>query len=73
MTGPAVLGHTEVIHHPDGSVSTRRYGPGHVVPGSVRVIDVPAGVTVVVRHLDGGPAAAGGHSPGAESAAGADG
>ena len=51
MTDSPVLGHTEIIHHPDGSVSTRRYGPEHVVPDSVQVIEVPAGVTVVVRRV----------------------
>ena len=54
MTDTPVLGHTEIIHHPDGSVSTRRYGPERVVPESVRVIDVPPGVTVVVRHVGSG-------------------
>ena len=51
MSDASILGHTEIIHHPDGSVSTRRYGPEHLVPDSMQVIDVPPGVTVVVRHL----------------------
>ena len=46
-----ILGHTEIIHHPDGTVSTRRYGPEHIVPNSVQVIEVPAGTVVVIRHI----------------------
>lgn len=47
---PDAVAHTEIIYV-DGKAHTQHFGPGHIVDGSVRVIEVPAGETVVIRHV----------------------
>jgi hypothetical protein len=50
VTEDEISGHT-VVTRVDGTTVVQHFGPGHVVEGSVQVIDVPAGYTVVIRHL----------------------
>lgn len=44
------IGHT-VIQHRDGETHVQHLGPEHVVEGSISIIEVPAGATVVIRHI----------------------
>lgn len=44
------IGHT-VIHHVNGEAVVQHYGPEHIVDGSERIIDVPAGTRVFIRHI----------------------
>ena len=48
---PNALWHT-VVTHIGGVAHVRRFGPDHVVAGSDYVIEVPAGSSVVIRHVD---------------------
>lgn len=44
--------HTVITTAPDGTPHVQHYGAAHVIPESVQVIDVPPGVTVIIRHLE---------------------
>lgn len=44
------LGHT-VVTHLNGEAHVQHYGPEHVVLGSEQIIEVPAGTTVIIRHV----------------------
>ncbi len=47
---PEPVAHTVIVH--DGqSASVQHFGPAHVVDGSERVVDLPAGYTLVIRHI----------------------
>jgi len=47
---PKPIAHTVILH--DGfDTHIQHYGPSHVVDGSERVIDLPPGYTLVIRHV----------------------
>lgn len=48
---PETVGHT-IVHTDEGGVThTQRLGREHVVEGSDRVIEVPAGTRIIIRHV----------------------
>ena len=48
---PDIHAHTEIHRDEHGQIHVQHYGEGHVVEGSVTVVELPPGTRVLIRHL----------------------
>ena len=48
---PETVAHTVVGTAPDGTPHVQKFGAAHVVEGSVKIIELAPGETVLIRHL----------------------